>query len=88
MKSPAAHRSICPLASSLDLFGDKWTLLVIRDLLCGKSQFKEFMQSPEKIATNILSARLARLQQLGLVETFASPRQPGRQAYRLTARGG
>ena len=87
MNKPLQHRSICPLASSLDLFGDKWTLLVIRDLACGKSQFKDFMQSPEKIATNILSSRLARLLALGLIETFASTLQPGRQAYRLTAKG-
>lgn len=81
------RRSICPIACTLDLIGDKWTLLVIRDLSLGKSQFKEFAKSPEKIATNILSDRLAKLQESGLVEKFSSTEQVGRDAYRLTKKG-
>ncbi|MGB0371602.1 MAG: winged helix-turn-helix transcriptional regulator [Opitutales bacterium] len=80
-------RSKCALASSLDIFGDKWTLLVIRDLLRGCSHFKDFESSPEKIATNILSNRLGRLLEHGLVEKYPSPRIAGRDAYRLTAKG-
>jgi DNA-binding HxlR family transcriptional regulator len=82
-----ARRSPCPIACTLDLLGDKWTLLVVRDLVCGKSQFKEFSASPEKIATNILAERLNRLVKHGLVDKYASTAQPGRDAYRLTAKG-
>jgi DNA-binding HxlR family transcriptional regulator len=87
MPRPAKKRSPCPVACVLDLIGDKWTLLVVRDLACGKSQFKEFTASPEGIATNILSDRLGRLVTAGLVETFPAADAPSRAAYRLTARG-
>lgn len=80
-------RSCCPVACTLDILGDKWTLLVIRDLFLGRSHFKEFAASPERIATNILSDRLSRLVEQGLAEKFASIDQPGREAYRLTAKG-
>jgi len=80
-------RSVCPVACALDLFGDKWTLLIIRDLLGGKSHFKEFLASPERIATNILAERLARLASNGLIERYPSSDIAGREAYRLTERG-
>ncbi len=80
-------RSCCPIACTLDLLGDKWTLLVVRDLSLGRSHFKEFTASPEGIATNILTDRLARLVDQGLAEKFPSPEQAGREAYRLTAKG-
>jgi DNA-binding HxlR family transcriptional regulator len=63
------RRSICPVACALDLFGDRWTLLLIRDMACGKSLFKEFSASPERIATNILADRLERLVVGGLAES-------------------
>lgn len=88
--SPARNedrRSVCPVACTLDLLGDKWTLLVVRDLLSGKSHFKEFLASPEKIATNILAERLARLASNGLVERYPSSDIAGRDAYRLTEKG-
>ena len=80
-------RSVCPVACVLDLLGDKWTLLLIRDMACGKSLFKEFLASPEKIATNILSDRLLRLVQHGLVEKRALAQHSGRDAYVLTEKG-
>lgn len=80
-------RSCCPIACTLDLIGDRWTMLVIRDLLLGRSHFKEFMASPEKIATNILANRLQRLVEHGLAERFSSPSVPGKDAYRLTPKG-
>jgi DNA-binding HxlR family transcriptional regulator len=90
-KASPAHdenrRSVCPIACTLDLFGDKWTLLIVRDLLSGKSHFKEFLASPEKIATNILAERLARLASNGLVERYPSSEIAGREAYRLTEKG-
>ena len=61
-------RSECPIASGLDILGDRWTLLVLRDLLEGKRRFSEFEQSPESIPTNILTDRLRRLEATGLVE--------------------
>lgn len=86
MATPTRRRSPCPVACTLDLIGDKWTLLVIRDLACGKSQFKEFTASPEKIATNILAERLNRLVGHGLIERFAAG-EGSREAYRLTPKG-
>lgn len=83
----APARSPCPVACTLDLIGDRWTLLVIRDLFRGKTQFKEFLESPERIATNILSERLARLLAHGLIERLPSASVPGRDAYHLTERG-
>jgi DNA-binding HxlR family transcriptional regulator len=59
----------------------------VRDLACGKSLFKEFCSSPERIATNILADRLNRLRRHGLVETYETPDRSGREAYRLTAKG-
>ncbi len=84
MKHP---RSCCPVACTLDLIGDRWTLLIVRDLLLGRAHFKEFAAAPEGIATNILTDRLARLVEHGLVEKFPSRQQPGREAYRLTSKG-
>ena len=78
---------MCPVACTLDLIGDKWTLLVVRDLMLGKAHFKEFAASPERVATNILAQRLNRLSELGLVERYPSGVFPGRAAYRLTAKG-
>ena len=85
--SPARRRSPCPVACSLDLFGDKWTLLVIRDLLLGRSRFKDFAASPEGIPTNILAERLERLQESGVIETHPSEEGSTRLAYHLTEKG-
>ncbi len=81
------RRSPCPVASMLDLFGDKWTMLLIRDLFAGKSHYKEFSESPEKIATNILADRLKKLEAEHIVEKFPSPVYPGKSGYRLTDKG-
>ncbi len=80
-------RSPCPVACTLDLIGDKWTMLVIRDMFLGRTTFKEFSQSPERIATNILSDRLAKLVDSGLAERYPSNEVQGRDAYRLTKKG-
>ena len=84
---PKKPRSVCPVACTLDLIGDKWTLLIVRDLFCGKSRFKEFTASPEGIATNILTNRLDRLLEHGLIEQIPSTDHSGRYAYQLTDRG-
>lgn len=63
------HRSECPISFSLDFLGDKWTLLIIRDIFAyGKTTYKDFLNSDEKIATNILADRLATLEKYGFVE--------------------
>lgn len=82
-----ARRSPCPIACTLDIVGDKWTLLIVRDMLLGRTQFKEFACSPERIATNILTDRLTRLVDHGLVEKFVSGESSGREGYRLTSKG-
>jgi len=82
-----AKRSVCPVACALDLIGDKWTLLLVRDMACGKVLFKEFSASPERIASNILSERLDRLVRSGLAEPFSPSLATGRHGYRLTAKG-
>jgi DNA-binding HxlR family transcriptional regulator len=82
-----SRRSCCPVACSLDIFGDRWTLLVVRDLAYGKKYFKEFLASPEGIATNILADRMLRLAEAGVVQKVPQPDQPGRDAYMLTDKG-
>ena len=86
-KGAAGGRSPCPVACSLDLLGDKWTLLVVRDLLLGKTTYTEFQKSPEGIPTNILAERLKRLQAAGILEKSQYQERPVRYAYHLTAKG-
>jgi DNA-binding HxlR family transcriptional regulator len=81
------HRSPCPIARTLDLVGDKWTLLVIRDLAFGKRHFDQFLASREAIAPNILAARLRKLRSLGLVAAAPETADRRRVAYRLTEKG-
>lgn len=84
---PGERRSPCPVAATLDLIGDRWTLLIIRDLFAGKSRYGDLATSAERIATNILAARLQRLQACGLVVARSSSRRVGSSEYHLTARG-
>lgn len=83
----AARRSACPIACSLDLLGDRWTLLVIRDLFAGKHRYGEFGASPEHIPTNILADRLRRLEHAGLIETTQYSSHSRRHEYHLTPSG-
>ncbi len=96
MKSPKASqkisgcldRSACPVTNVLDLIGDKWTLLIIRDMLfLKKTSFSEFLESPEGIATNILTERLRRLEEHGLIEKHFFKKTSARYEYFLTRRG-
>lgn len=81
-------RSACPIANTLDLIGDKWTLLVVRDLLfLGKRLYGELMQSPEGVPSNILAERLKRLENAGLLEKSPYQQNPVRHEYRLTPKG-
>jgi DNA-binding HxlR family transcriptional regulator len=81
------ERSSCPITNVLDLLGDKWTLLVIRDLVLGKRRYQEFMASPEEMASNILADRLSRLEAAGLITRRTYQRNPARYEYFLTNRG-
>ena len=81
------RRSSCPVACALDLLGDRWTLLLIRDLFAGKHRFGEFLASPEHIPTNILADRLKRLEAAGLVAPVAYSEHPPRYEYHLTESG-
>lgn len=81
------RRSPCPLACALDIFGDKWTLLVIRDLILGRNRFKDFTASPEGIPTNILSDRLERLLEGGVIRHIPAADGSKRLAYELTDKG-
>jgi DNA-binding HxlR family transcriptional regulator len=83
----APRRSPCPISGTLDILGDKWTLLVIRDLFLGKRLFGEFLESPEGIPTNILAERLKRLETNGLIRREAYQQRPLRHAYALTRKG-
>lgn len=86
-KAIAERRSGCPVSISLDIFGDRWSLLIVRDLMVrGYRTFHEFLRAGEGIATNILSDRLRRLEDGGIVER--EPSADGRSNhYRLTAKG-
>jgi DNA-binding HxlR family transcriptional regulator len=86
-KRNGPRRSTCAIACTLDIVGDKWTLLVIRDLLHGKSTYGELLDSPEGIPTNILADRLKRLEDAGLVASTPYQERPVRYAYSLTDKG-
>lgn len=88
-KKPAAdpRRSPCPVSCSLDIFGDRWTLLIVRDLTLGRTRFKDFSASPEGIPTNILSDRLERLLNHGVIEQVPADDGTKRLGYKLTAKG-
>ena len=81
------QRSACAVASSLDILGDKWSLLVVRDLLHGKTTYGELARSPERIPTNILAERLERLVSAGIVSSAPYQERPLRYAYSLTPKG-
>ncbi|MBW4451688.1 MAG: helix-turn-helix transcriptional regulator [Nostoc indistinguendum CM1-VF10] len=83
-----SRRSPCPIACSLDLIGDRWTLLIIRDMMFfGKQRFEEFLESPEGISSNILANRLKSLEEMGLVEKQPYSNHSRRMNYQLTERG-
>jgi DNA-binding HxlR family transcriptional regulator len=87
-KKPRPWRSDCPISVSLEIFGDRWTLLVVRDLMFkGRHEFKDFLSSEERIATNVLSERLKRLEAHQLVLRRQHPSDARRAEYHLTEKG-
>jgi len=85
--SDSFERSPCPVANALDLFGDKWSLLIVRDIVLGKIRYGEFAQSMEGIPSNILANRLKRLEAAGVVAKQAYCEKPVRYQYELTEKG-
>jgi DNA-binding HxlR family transcriptional regulator len=82
-----AFRSQCPVASALDIFGDKWTLVVLRTIFAGRNRYGDLLKMPERISTNILADRLALLEREGLIAGEPYQEKPVRLAYRLTRKG-
>ncbi|MGE0556094.1 MAG: winged helix-turn-helix transcriptional regulator [Gemmatimonadales bacterium] len=89
MPSPeASWRSRCPINVSLEIFGDRWSLLVVRDLLFGGPRsFSQLLDAQEGIATNVLTDRLQRLEAHGIVERHPDPKDGRRGRYLLTPKG-
>jgi len=84
----SARRSGCPVSISLEMLGDRWSLLVVRDLMVrGLRTFKEFQKSGEGIATNVLADRLQKLEAAGIVVAEADETDGRRVNYRLTEKG-
>jgi DNA-binding HxlR family transcriptional regulator len=87
-RKSAPRRSDCPVNASLEVFGDRWTLLVVRDLMFGgRCSYRDFLKADEKIATNILAERLHRLEANGIVEKRRDPEDGRKINYRLTEKG-
>jgi DNA-binding HxlR family transcriptional regulator len=83
----AERRSDCPAACALDVAGDRWTLLIVRDLLRGRDTYGKLAASDEGIPTNILAERLRRMEEAGLVATEPYQENPVRYRYALTKKG-
>jgi len=80
-------RSGCPIVNGLDIFGDKWTLVILRDLFCGKETYTELANSPERIPTNRLAERLKMLEAESMLVKEQDQEKPKRDKYLLTKKG-
>jgi DNA-binding HxlR family transcriptional regulator len=86
--TPESHRSRCPINLGLEVFGDRWTLLIVRDLMfAGKRHFRELLHSDERIASNILADRLNMLVQQGIITRSGDPTHKQKAVYSLTEKG-
>lgn len=82
------HRSLCPINLAMEVFGDKWSLIIIRDIMFDRKRyFRELLQSEEKIASNILADRLAMLEREGIISKADDPHHKQKFIYSLTAKG-
>jgi DNA-binding HxlR family transcriptional regulator len=82
-----ASQETCPVARTLDIVGDRWTLLVLRDISLGHTRFNELLESCAGISTNLLADRLKRLEGRGMLERYFYSDHPPRAEYRLTEKG-
>jgi DNA-binding HxlR family transcriptional regulator len=82
------ERSGCPINMALEVFGDRWSLLIIRDIMfAGKRNFRDLLASDEKIASNILTDRLSRLEEEGIISKGKDPSHKQKITYSLTSKG-
>ena len=87
-KKKIVFRSDCSISTALDIFGDKWSLLIIRDMMFkGKKTYGDFLEGGEKIATNILADRLALLEMAGVISKSKHPDSKAKVLYKLTQKG-
>ncbi len=85
MSQSIKHRSHCPISFALDLVGDKWSLLILRDIIFkGKNKYKDFLNAGEGISTNILANRLIQLEELGFIGKKDDPTNGKQYIYRPT----
>jgi DNA-binding HxlR family transcriptional regulator len=87
MSETDGFRSDCPVASALDLVGDRWTLVVLRDMIFGAATFGDFVLGAERIPRNILADRLKRMERQGLVRRERYQERPERYLYFMTSKG-
>ena len=80
-------RSGCPIASTLDMIGDRWSLIILRDLICGKTRFSQFLDSPERITPSVLTDRLTFLEADGLIFRKPYSERPKRYEFFITPKG-
>jgi DNA-binding HxlR family transcriptional regulator len=87
-KKKITYRSDCPISTALDIFGDKWSLLIIRDMMFkGKNTYGDFLNGGESIATNILADRLAMLESAKIISRQKHPESKAKILYKLTPKG-
>ena len=87
-KKKIEYRSDCPISTALDIFGDKWSLLIVRDMVFkGLSTYGDFLNGGEKIATNILADRLTMLEAGGIIAKQKHPESKAKILYTLTSKG-
>ena len=87
MSRTKPYNQDCPIARTLDVIGDRWTMIIIRDLFLGRTRFNEFRQSTPRISPKLLSERLKRLEEQGIVERTLLDGHPPRAEYHLTPKG-
>ena len=82
------HRSLCPISLALEIIGDRWSLLIVRDLMFSRRRhYRELLQSEEGISSNILAERLGRLVEVGVLSKTDDPTHKQRAIYKLTPMG-
>ncbi len=84
---PKPYSQVCPIARTLDIVGDRWTMLIVRDLFLGRTRFKQFLASSPGLPSKLLSDRLKKLEQHGLIQRVVYSQHPLRAEYRLTDNG-
>jgi DNA-binding HxlR family transcriptional regulator len=82
-----SYDQICPIASTLDIIGDRWTMLILRDLFLGASRYSELLRNSPGLPSKLLSDRLKKLEEHGLIERAVYSQHPLRAEYRLTVEG-